>query len=38
VANDAATLAFRQAIAANEPLLTGTYGKALTFTLSTTTP
>jgi hypothetical protein len=38
VANDAVTLAFRQAIAADEPLLTGTYGKTLTFTLSSTTP
>ena len=38
VSNDAVTLAFRQAIAADEPLLTGTYGKTLTFTLSTTTP
>jgi hypothetical protein len=38
VSNDAVTLAFKQAIAADEPLLTGTYGKTLTFTLSTTAP
>jgi hypothetical protein len=38
VANDAVTLGFRQAIGANEPLRTGTYGKTLTFTLSTTNP
>jgi type 1 glutamine amidotransferase len=36
--NDAVTLAFEQAIGANEPLRTGSYSKALTFTLSTTTP
>ena len=29
---------FKQSIAANEPLRTGTYSKTLTFTLSTTTP
>jgi hypothetical protein len=38
VSNDAVTLAFRQAIGANEPLRTGSYSKTLTFTLSTTTP
>jgi carboxypeptidase T len=38
VSNDAVTLGFRQSIGANEPLRTGTYGKTLTFTLSTTTP
>jgi hypothetical protein len=38
VSNDAVTLAFKQVIAADEPLLTGTYGKTLTFTLSTATP
>jgi hypothetical protein len=36
--NDAVTLSFRQAIAANDALRTGTYSKTLTFTLSTTTP
>jgi hypothetical protein len=38
VSNDAVTIALRQSIAANEPLRTGRYSKALTFTLSTTTP
>jgi hypothetical protein len=38
VSNDAVTLGFEQAIGANEALRTGTYSKALTFTLSTTTP
>jgi hypothetical protein len=38
VSNDAVTLAFEQAIGANEALRTGSYSKALTFTLSTTTP
>jgi sugar phosphate isomerase/epimerase len=38
VSNDAATIAFSQAIGANEALRTGTYSKTLTFTLSTTTP
>ena len=32
------TLAFKQPIAANEGLRTGSYGKTLTFTLSTTAP
>ena len=38
VSNDAVAIAFKQSIAANEPLRTGTYAKTLTFTLSTTTP
>jgi hypothetical protein len=38
VSNDTVTLAFEQAIGGNEALRTGTYSKALTFTLSTTTP
>ena len=38
VSNDPVTIALRQSIGANEPLRTGTYSKALTFTLSTTTP
>jgi hypothetical protein len=38
VSNDAVTVGFRQNIAANDPLRTGTYSKTLTFTLSTTTP
>jgi hypothetical protein len=38
VSNDSATLSFRQTIGANEALRTGAYSKALTFTLSTTTP
>ncbi len=37
-ANDATTINVRQSIGANEGLRTGTYGKTLTFTLSTTTP
>ena len=32
------TVGFNQAIGANEPLRTGSYGKTLTFTLSTTNP
>jgi hypothetical protein len=32
------TLAFRQPIAAGDALRTGTYGKTLTLTLSTTEP
>jgi hypothetical protein len=36
--NDAVTIAFKQVIKANDALRTGTYSKALTFTLSTTTP
>jgi hypothetical protein len=38
VSNAIVPLAFRQHIAADEPLRTGTYAKTLTFTLSTTTP
>ncbi len=38
VSNDAVTIGFKQSIAANEPLRTGSYAKTLTFTLSTTTP
>ena len=38
VSNDNVTIDFKQPIAANEPLLTGTYAKTLTFTLSTTNP
>ncbi len=38
ISNDAVTLQFKQSIGANEPLRTGSYSKALTFTLSTTTP
>jgi hypothetical protein len=36
--NDTVTLSFSQAVGQNEALRTGTYSKALTFTLSTTTP
>jgi hypothetical protein len=38
VANDAAPVAFRQAIGANDALRTGSYSKTLTLTLSTTQP
>ncbi len=38
VSNDTVTFGFRQNIAANDALRTGTYSKTLTFTLSTTTP
>ena len=38
VSNDAVTLEFKQPIAANDALRTGTYSKTLTYTLSTTTP
>jgi len=38
VSNDPVTVSFKQAIGANEALRTGAYSKALTFTLSTTTP
>ena len=37
-ANDLVTINFKQAIGANEPIRTGSYGKTLTFTLSTTSP
>ncbi|HEX6026335.1 MAG TPA: hypothetical protein VFZ00_30350 [Solirubrobacter sp.] len=36
--NDTVTLSFSQAVGQNEALRTGTYSKALTFTLSTTQP
>jgi hypothetical protein len=36
--NESVPITFTQAIAANEPLRTGTYRKTLTFTLSTTMP
>ena len=38
VSNDEVTLDFKQSIAANDALRTGSYSKTLTFTLSTTTP
>jgi hypothetical protein len=38
VSNDAVSIAFQQAIGANDALRTGSYSKTLTFTLSTTTP
>ena len=38
VSNDAVGLEFRQHVDSNDALRTGTYGKTLTFTLSTTTP
>jgi hypothetical protein len=36
--NDVVTLNFKQPVAANDALRTGTYAKTFTFTLSTTTP
>ena len=38
VSNDSVTIGMSQLINANDALRTGTYSKALTFTLSTTTP
>ncbi|MDA0169455.1 M14 family zinc carboxypeptidase [Solirubrobacter taibaiensis] len=38
VSNDAVNLEFSQLVKADDPLRTGTYSKALTFTLSTTQP
>jgi hypothetical protein len=38
VSNDAVTLGFKQSIGATDPLRTGSYGKTLTFTVSTATP
>jgi endonuclease/exonuclease/phosphatase family metal-dependent hydrolase len=38
VSNDQTALNFKQTVGAGEGLRTGTYGKTLTFTLSTTTP
>jgi len=37
-ANEAVKVEFKQSIAANDALRTGSYGKTLTFTLSTTSP
>jgi type 1 glutamine amidotransferase len=36
--NEVSTVTFKQSVGANDALRTGTYSKALTFTLSTTTP
>jgi hypothetical protein len=38
VSNDVVAVEFEQSIAANDALRTGTYGKTVTFTLSTTSP
>jgi len=38
VSNDAVAMTFKQSIGAGEALRTGSYSKALVFTLSTTTP
>ena len=38
VSNGALQIEFKQAIAATDPLRTGTYAKTVVFTLSTTTP
>ncbi len=38
VSNDAVTIGFKQPVAANDALRTGSYSKTLTFTLSTTQP
>ena len=38
ISNDLVNVTFTQAIAADEPLRTGSYSKTLTFTLSTTNP
>ena len=38
VTNDAFAIAFKQSIEAKDPLRTGNYSAAVTFTLSTTTP
>ena len=38
MSNDVVTVGFSQTIGANEPLRSGSYGKTLTFTLSTTNP
>jgi hypothetical protein len=38
VSHDPVGIAFRQTIGVNDPLRSGSYGKTLTFTLSTTTP
>lgn len=38
ISNDRVVVGYKQTISANEPLRTGSYGKPLVFTLSTTTP
>ena len=38
VTNDTFAIDFRQKVAANDPLRTGSYSRSLTFTLSTSTP
>ncbi len=38
VSSDPVTIAFKQAVGANEPLRTGSYSKVITFTLSTNNP
>ena len=38
VSNDSVAMTFKQSIGAGEALRTGSYSKALVFTLSTTTP
>jgi hypothetical protein len=38
ISNDAVTVQFQQAVAANDALKAGSYSKTLTFTLSTTSP
>ena len=38
VTNDAFAIGFKQSIEAADPLRTGNYSAAVTFTLSTTTP
>jgi hypothetical protein len=38
VSNDSVTIGMSQLINSTDPLRAGTYSKALTFTLSTTTP
>jgi len=38
ISNDVVSVSFKQPVKANDALRTGTYAKALTFTLSTTTP
>jgi hypothetical protein len=38
VSNDPVSVGFKQTIGSTDPLRTGSYGKTLTFTLSTTNP
>ena len=38
MSNDSETITFKQSIGSSDALRTGTYGKTLTFTLSTTNP